>query len=570
MESSKLKMGVTSAAIALACAGVTYAVLKYKHRVRDAVEALNYLTIKTVTTEKACDEVVQELRKRTKVHQAVGCDCEWVTEHGKRQPVALVQLSTYDGMCGLFRLSQMKTVPKSLKDLLEDETIYKVGVAPYDDGKYLFLDYNVCLKSTLDVRHLASLCGYHAGGLASLSKALLQVVLDKSWRIRCSNWAADELTNRQTKYAAADAHVAIRIFVNLVEEHYNGRLFWLFRRNSDVWSNINDLCLKYADVNFKTKQKPKRSDGMIKEVKDGKIKEVISKRYPHATRSKPLYHNCFLEAPDGEQLCTCDNKKALWYVEKGLADIVLESPLTVRLRFEPAGRSVGDVGRYYQLHKENKCVVCGSEHSYIRKNVVPREYRKYFPEIMKDHSSHDVVLLCVECHRTSNIRDQAVRERFAQLCGAPLAASQNHIKYTEDADCRKIRSAARALLQKSRKHVLPEERRRQLENILLQHYPEQDEVTEELLEEAANIQVVFDNPDYECHGQKVVEYYLQREGGLLQLEQLWREHFLTSMKPRYMPQLWSVKHNEERLRVRINEGRISEEDIKLIGLSRWL
>uniref|UniRef100_A0A1E1WP01 Exonuclease 3'-5' domain-containing protein 2 n=1 Tax=Pectinophora gossypiella TaxID=13191 RepID=A0A1E1WP01_PECGO len=189
---------------------------------------------------------------------------------------------------------------------------------------------------------------------------------------------------------------------------------------------------------------------------------------------------------------------------------------------------------------------------------------------MKDHSSHDVVLLCVECHRTSNIRDQAVRERLAQLCGAPLAASQNHVKYTEDADCRKIRSAARALLQKSRKHVLPEERRRQLENILLQHYPEQDEVTEELLEEAANIQVVFDNPDYECHGQKVVEYYLQREGGLLQLEQLWREHFLTSMKPRYMPQLWSVKHNEERLRVRINEGRISEEDIKLIGLSRWL
>lgn len=53
-------------------------------------------------------------------------------------------------------------------------------------------------------------------------------------------------------------------------------------------------------------------------------------------------------------------------------------PLTVRLRFEPAGRSVGDVGRYYQLAKENKCVVCGGENSYIRKNVVPREYRRFF------------------------------------------------------------------------------------------------------------------------------------------------------------------------------------------------
>lgn len=42
-------------------------------------------------------------------------------------------------------------------------------------------------------------------------------------------------------------------------------------------------------------------------------KEVELKRYPHATRSKPLYHNCFLEAPDGELLCTCDNSKAMWY-----------------------------------------------------------------------------------------------------------------------------------------------------------------------------------------------------------------------------------------------------------------
>lgn len=68
-------------------------------------------------------------------------------------------------------------------------------------------------------------------------------------------------------------------------------------------------------------------------------------------------------------------------MEKGLADVQNEDPLTVRLRFEPAGRSVGEVGRYYQLQKENKCVVCGSTNSYIRKNVVPREYRRYFPGV---------------------------------------------------------------------------------------------------------------------------------------------------------------------------------------------
>ena len=70
------------------------------------------------------------------------------------------------------------------QDLLEDKTIYKVGVAAADDGNYLSQDYSVTLKSTLDIRHLAELNGLEAGGLASLSSTLLDIVLDKSWRVR--------------------------------------------------------------------------------------------------------------------------------------------------------------------------------------------------------------------------------------------------------------------------------------------------------------------------------------------------------------------------------------------------
>lgn len=49
----------------------------------------------------------------------------------------------------------------------------------------------------------------------------------------------------------------------------------------------------------------------------------------------------------------------------------------------------------------------------------------------------------------------------------------------------------------------------------------------------------------ESHGLKVVEYFLKHDG-LLRLEEYWRNHFLESMEPRYMPALWSTKHNEER------------------------
>ena len=56
-----------------------------------------------------------------------------------------------------------------------------------------------------------------------------------------------------------------------------------------------------------------------------------------------------------------------------------DDPLTVRLNFEPSGRPEGEAGEYYLTFKANKCVVCGEEESYLKKYVVPHEYRKYFP-----------------------------------------------------------------------------------------------------------------------------------------------------------------------------------------------
>lgn len=81
----------------------------------------------------------------------------------------------------------------------------------------------------------------------------------------------------------------------------------------------------------------------------------------------------------------------MWYVNKEIGEIISEDPLTVRLKFEPAGRAVGQTGKYYQMPKENKCVVCGETEEYIRKNVVPREYRKHFP-CKKKHRSFSAVI----------------------------------------------------------------------------------------------------------------------------------------------------------------------------------
>lgn len=54
------------------------------------------------------------------------------------------------------------------------------------------------------------------------------------------------------------------------------------------------------------------------------------------------------------------------------------------------------------------------------------------------------------------------------------------------------------------------------------------------------------NSKYVPHGQKVVEYVRQKEG-LVSFEKMWRQHFLDTMNPQFLPLYWSVDHNHERL-----------------------
>eukprot|EP00116_Pleurobrachia_bachei_P019297 sb/3479559/ len=190
---------------------------------------------------------------------------------------------------------------------------------------------------------------------------------------------------------------------------------------------------------------------------------------------KVLYDNCSLLAPDGAILCTCSQKKAQWYLDNNLADPVPGSdPMSVKLRFEPSGRP--DQGDYYCQRKENKCCCCGSSDRLVRKNVVPREYRKHFPAAYKDKQSHDVVLLCVRCHCVSNVNDASMREQLARQYGVPVNIET--ATRAVDKSAMRARSTARALTSSQQ---IPAERRAELLGELeryLGHEPSEQEVVE--------------------------------------------------------------------------------------------
>ncbi|XP_054469926.1 exonuclease 3'-5' domain-containing protein 2 isoform X2 [Anoplopoma fimbria] len=517
-----------------------------------------------VSSEEEWQQLWPLMQQELSVFPVLGLDCEWVSVKGRTSAVSLLQMATYSGLCVLVRLLAFRggqqPFPLSLMEVLRDPHILKVGVGCYEDGKRLTRDYGLSLTCTVDLRYLAlrqRQAPVNNGlSLKSLAEDLLNVSLDKSLELRCSDWEADQLTPKQMTYAARDAQVSIALFLHLLG---------LDSPSGGSYSELAARCQGLVDVPFKSRgdgddrasdgerrrktwktptfESPESGDQQVPDPRKNNKRKPLGVGY--SARKSPLYDNCFLHAPDGQPLCTCDKKKAKWYLDKGIGVLQSEEPFVVRLLFEPSGRPDSQQD-YYLTAKENLCVVCGKADSYIRKNIVPHEYRRHFPTEMKDHNSHDILLLCTSCHAASNVHDGFLKQRLAEEFAAPQGCEEG-VRLLEDSDRRRVRSAARALLTAG--EGLPEQRREELQGLIKSYLDadEEQELTEEALQEAAGLETRIFNEAYVPHGLKVVRASAERGlQGLMELERRWRQHFLAAMQPRHLPPLWAIDHNHSK------------------------
>ncbi|GMP66834.1 hypothetical protein CsSME_00027028 [Camellia sinensis var. sinensis] len=134
----------------------------------------------------------------------------------------------------------------------------------------------------------------------------------------------------------------------------------------------------------------------------------------------PVYHNCRIYANDGRLLCYCDRRKLEWYLRRDLAKIVDENPPAIMLLFEPKGRPEDEDNDFYIHSKKNICVGCGEGNHYLRYRIIPSCYRMHFPEHLKSHRSHDIVLLCVDCHEIAHAAAEKYKKKIAAEFGIPL------------------------------------------------------------------------------------------------------------------------------------------------------
>ena len=115
---------------------------------------------------------------------------------------------------------------------------------------------------------------------------------------------------------------------------------------------------------------------------------------------------------------------------------------------------------------------------------------------MKEHISHDVLLLCVACHQHCDNHDRFMRRDVCLQYNVPIDAGTQ--KYHEDSDRVKIRSLARAMIGQQQ---LPERRKEEIMKKLTEYLEcKSSDITPELLQQLANTETrySFVQYSYQC------------------------------------------------------------------------
>ena len=294
-------------------------------------------------------------------------------------------------------------------------------------------------------------------------------------------------------------------------------------------------------------------------------KEVSKKSVVNNSICKgPIYDSCKMLAPDGQQLCFCDFKKMTWYLERNLAKLISNDPPVFKLIFEPNARGCVDENlkssNFYIESRTNCCVICGKTENYLRFHVIPILYRSCFPENLKSHKSHDVVLLCLSCHERARKVYEQKKEEISKRYNVPLNVmsdgKNNYLKLIQFIKKCKV-------IKKNKNKNLPEIAETKLKKHLKETFDtlmensqefknfveknkiicnKEDDIDDNFLNIFCDKFIVDDKNIPEgkknLHGKLVIEKVKDLKEFIME----WRQFFLDSFQPKFLPKEWSVKH----------------------------
>jgi hypothetical protein len=245
---------------------------------------------------------------------------------------------------------------------------------------------------------------------------------------------------------------------------------------------------------------------------------------------RKVYGNWEVLHPDGELMFRCNDKKANWYLKRNLAQLLGENK--IQLMFIPQGK--GHINEpFYLTVKQNICVVCATTKFLTKHHTVPHCFRKFFPEQLKSKNSHDIVLLCRECHNTYETEAWELKVEIAKKYGIDF---QPKVEISEeDKNKKKAINFAYSLIEHGDK--IPEIRKQELIKFLVPYVSDPYNNND--------IQNFIDRnhlKDKGWHSTNLGEIVMSKVEDMDSFNKMWREHFVAIMKPKHLPELWSVDH----------------------------
>ena len=265
------------------------------------------------------------------------------------------------------------------------------------------------------------------------------------------------------------------------------------------------------------------------------------------------FENWKVYHPDGNHMFTCGGKKARWYLERDLAIEI--GPFEIQFTFEPNGHGFADNEEFGRSVREALCVVSGGQDDLQRHHIVPYCYRSHFPEMYKSKNHHDVVLINHDLHADYEVEATKFKDELAMRYGVKKISECNKAYSKAIRDFNRSNTIALSRLNaifrgygKISTETIYEYLKYVADNVDIDYgflkkcnYIQlmklklilQKKYTDEIEMFKRRHSRFYD------HGWHLVKK-LDTDEKILEFVILWREHFLDTMDPKYMPEGWSV------------------------------
>jgi len=256
--------------------------------------------------------------------------------------------------------------------------------------------------------------------------------------------------------------------------------------------------------------------------------------------------------PDGTKMFYCNKKKAIWFIERELAEWVVDK--TLKLTFIPKGKGFDDDDEFGLTPRIFRCVVCGVDEEIQRHHIVPYCYRKFMDKIYKSKNYHDVVLICKFHHYMYEHKAVHLKNEFAKEYGV-LTLAESCRQFSEKfknqyGNEKKACGIVNGLIRNSKRlhNQMPHEKFLEYINKIeeLLNIKIEDQSVENLENIHFGLRVDLKKATRDLqenselmHGREIVK----KISGTIEMNKFikkWRRYFIETTKPNHMPAGWSV------------------------------